>query len=339
MAAQYPPGPSQQASAESYQYTSPYEPRSSQKTPSASNHYQSPYQAIQPQNPSGTTQYQASYTPNRLSQKADADIYSPYGANQYQQPYQPGYIQQSSNTPYASQPTYQPASIQQASSVSSPYQNVYQQSPYSTLPQLSQQQPGYPVQSSSGYQQQPYDPYGAAATPAGYTVLPKESASRYPGPFPASSQPIGYQPGTNLQTPNPYLIPNRESSTLPITQQTTFGRDPLSTVLVHDGEDPLSFASNKELSNYIELFPEAENDQGCRVFRYGPKCSPNLLLPLFEHLDFPRFSLFPYGFANDFSTDRFVFPERSLVCSFSLELRQASCVSFALQYVNSSSNM
>jgi hypothetical protein len=47
------------------------------------------------------------------------------------------------------------------------------------------------------------------------------------------------------------------------------------------------------------MFPEAENDQGCRLFMYGPKCPTTLLMTLFEHFDFPRFSLFPYGLLND----------------------------------------
>jgi hypothetical protein len=53
------------------------------------------------------------------------------------------------------------------------------------------------------------------------------------------------------------------------------------------------------------MFPEAENDQGCRLFMYGPKCPTPLLMTLFEHFDFPRYSLFPYGLFNDFAkTDK-----------------------------------
>jgi hypothetical protein len=50
------------------------------------------------------------------------------------------------------------------------------------------------------------------------------------------------------------------------------------------------------------MFPEAENDQGCRLFSYGSKCPTPLLMTLFEHFDFPRYSLFPYGLLNDFVT-------------------------------------
>jgi len=70
---------------------------------------------------------------------------------------------------------------------------------------------------------------------------------------------------------------------------------------VQDDEDPEAFSSAKALGDYLKIFPEAENDQGCRVFRYGPKCPTQLLMPLFEHFDFLRYSMFPYGFAGDFS--------------------------------------
>ena len=69
---------------------------------------------------------------------------------------------------------------------------------------------------------------------------------------------------------------------------------------VQDGEEPKAFETAKALADYLKIFPEANNDQSCRVFKYGPKSPASLLMPLFEHFDFPRFSLFPYGFANDF---------------------------------------
>lgn len=77
--------------------------------------------------------------------------------------------------------------------------------------------------------------------------------------------------------------------------------DTVSNVSVQDGEEPQYFTAADALASYLRVFPEADNDQGCRVLKYGPKCPTNLLMPLFEHFDFPRFSLFPYGFANNFS--------------------------------------
>ena len=75
----------------------------------------------------------------------------------------------------------------------------------------------------------------------------------------------------------------------------------LARVSVQDGDAPKSIVSAANLADYLRIFTEAENDQGCRVFQYGPDCSTSLLMPLFEHFDFSRFSLFPYGFANNFS--------------------------------------
>lgn len=70
---------------------------------------------------------------------------------------------------------------------------------------------------------------------------------------------------------------------------------------MQDGGEPQYFASASALASYLKIFPEADNDQGCRVLKYGPKCPSDLLMQLFEHFDFPRFSMFPYGFASDFS--------------------------------------
>jgi hypothetical protein len=102
-------------------------------------------------------------------------------------------------------------------------------------------------------------------------------------------------PGPPPQAP-PIAVADASGSNFQHTSE-----DSLAKVFVQDGEDPQSFTSAKALANYIKLFPEAENDQACRMFRYGPRCPPTLLMPLFEHLDFPRYSLFPYGLSNDFS--------------------------------------
>ena len=75
----------------------------------------------------------------------------------------------------------------------------------------------------------------------------------------------------------------------------------LARVIIQDGEVPQTFANGKALESYLRVFTEADNDQGCRVFKYGPECPTDLLMPLFEHFDFPRYSTFPYGLASDFS--------------------------------------
>ncbi len=69
-------------------------------------------------------------------------------------------------------------------------------------------------------------------------------------------------------------------------------------MLVQDGEDPQTFANGTALASYFKISTEADNDQGCRIFKYG--ISTDLLMPLFEHFDFPRYSMFPYGFASNF---------------------------------------
>lgn len=77
--------------------------------------------------------------------------------------------------------------------------------------------------------------------------------------------------------------------------------DVLAAISIQDGDDPKSFSTAETLQRYTRMFPEAENDQGCRLFMYGPKCTTTLLVTLFEHFDFPRYSMFPYGLFNDFS--------------------------------------
>ena len=160
-----------------------------------------------------------------------------------------------------------------------PGSTSYQQS--LRYPSNTSYQEPLPYPSSTPYQQPPSFNAGVGPPPA-----PTASADYGPG---------GSSSFANEQTPAPaadayWSRPRKDAG------------DPLAQVLVQDGEDPQPFTSAKALASYINLFPEAENDQACRVFKYGPRCPPGLLMPLFKHFDFPRYSLFPYGFANDFSS-------------------------------------
>jgi hypothetical protein len=45
----------------------------------------------------------------------------------------------------------------------------------------------------------------------------------------------------------------------------------------------------------MRQYPEAENDQACRLFKYTPKCPSTLLMTMFSNFDFTHFSMFPFG--------------------------------------------
>lgn len=167
-------------------------------------------------------------------------------------------------------------------------------------------------------------------TPQAYPLQPPVSSSQEPLPHPQSYQQLSYDsqastlgtvPATNSSSyyDQPYQPAISQRSDTQYAQ-TTYPAEPLANtaqqaallskltpgdslarVYVQDGTEPESFASAKALGDYLKIFPEAENDQGCRVFKYGPNCLTHLLMPLFEHFDFPRYSMFPYGFAGDFS--------------------------------------
>ena len=104
-----------------------------------------------------------------------------------------------------------------------------------------------------------------------------------------------YPPSDGTLGAAPALALNQNSTTrgTNLLQPISLG-NALPRVSVQDGEEPKSFETAKALADYLY------NDQSCRVFKYNPKSPTSLLMPLFEHFDFPRFSLFPYGFANDF---------------------------------------
>ena len=141
----------------------------------------------------------------------------------------------------------------------------------------------------------PAAPYYNAVFQENENPNPPTAYATDPSPNPASHE-NAHPPTTYSTVPYQHVA----SQATPSSQPTSF-EDKIARISVQDGNTPQSFASAKALANYLKIFPEADNDQGCRVFKYGPSCPTNLLMPLFEHFDFPRFSTFPYGFAGDFS--------------------------------------
>ena len=71
-----------------------------------------------------------------------------------------------------------------------------------------------------------------------------------------------------------------------------------SVINVLDGEEPLRLSTLQELSSYIGQYPEAENDQACRLFTYTSRCPKLLLVALFSNFDFALFSMFPFGLTS-----------------------------------------
>ncbi|KAK7185141.1 hypothetical protein DPSP01_000745 [Paraphaeosphaeria sporulosa] len=228
-----------------------------------------------------------------------------------------------------------PPSRQNSSAPAPP--NFNQNYAFALLPGQSTSAP-YPVNYSNQYAPQYYS--APAALPQSASVpypspyaLPPQSAYSYPsasaGPpngasqYSSIPQPQSYQSGppytygappqvTPQQSTQYYpTVPMQAASDAPWKpEQTALNRRPpqhaskvdaLSAVSIQDGDDPKSFFTAETLGRYTKMFPEAENDQGCRLFMYGPKCPTALLVTLFEHFDFPRYSLFPYGLFNDFS--------------------------------------
>lgn len=223
---------------------------------------------------------------------------------------------------FASQPYSLPAYPPQSYSVPPP-----QSQPHHSAPPLfaySSSQP--PIasyitpESQLQPQPQPYPPY-RRATPDelwynessavheahSYPSGIQPQADIFEGPYQPIALPAApYQNAVSHEDPRPpttfqaasyqNLASQATKSSQPISSE-----DLLARVSVQDGEALQSFGSADALANYLTVFPEADNDQGCRAFSYGPNCPTNLLMPLFEHFDFPRFSMFPYGFADDFS--------------------------------------
>lgn len=171
--------------------------------------------------------------------------------------------------------------------------------PYPPYPPDQKQDLPYPQ--PVNYQPVSYDstsstlgPIAPAGADTFQTTYPTRAEDQY-GQTPYSS--ATYQNVTQHAAP-PQAAPQETAQATAVLQPTSSG-DALARVSVQDGEEPQSFISPKALASYLKMFPEADNDQGCRIFKYGPKCPTSLLMPLFEHFDFSRFSMFPYGFASD----------------------------------------
>ncbi|KAL8789822.1 MAG: hypothetical protein Q9195_006657 [Heterodermia aff. obscurata] len=249
-----------------------------------------------------------------------------YDSNIYQPQYKPlpplkrsTTTQRYASAPILPQPTYTLGSAPQSTYTTPLYQPQYQSASFT-----SPQNPAT-VPSNYRYSTSLQNP---STLPSNYQYTPQSShelgpqshaSSAINHPLPSSNYavaaplaPIGLPSTAQLDS---QLDPSFQSTfqqqaphlqvTVPIeSQQPHATADRLASVVVQDGEEPQSFSNAKLITSYLRLFPEAENDQGCRIFKYGPKCSSQLLLPLFEHFDFPRYALFPYGFANDFAAER-----------------------------------
>lgn len=209
-------------------------------------------------------------------------------------------------------PTPQAYPLPQQYSVSSATQQPYSSpqppigsylTPQPYPPYLPDQKQDLPYPQPLNYQPASYDstsstlgPVAVAGADISQTAYPTRAEDQY-GQTPYSS--AAYQTATQQAAP-PQAAPQETAQATVLLQPTSLG-DALAQVSVQDGEEPQSFVSPKTLGSYLKMFPEADNDQGCRIFKYGPNCPTNLLMPLFEHFDFSRFSMFPYGFASDYS--------------------------------------
>lgn len=169
-------------------------------------------------------------------------------------------------------------------------QNTYSSS-YALPPQNAYSYPSDSAGPSNGASQYPYQPQ-----PQRYQPVPSYTSSAPPQSIPRQHTP--YYPPVPTQGASNSQPTRTDDRRLP---QHASKADVLATVSIQDGDDPKSFAAAEALGCYTRMFPEAENDQGCRLFVYGPKCPTALLMTLFEHFDFPRYSLFPYGLFNDFA--------------------------------------
>lgn len=181
-----------------------------------------------------------------------------------------------------------------------PPQSYYK--PYSAPPnaQTSSSNAYY----GGGYEPPPVQANPYAPPPGGPSVesvrydAPAQDWSSYSLPQPGSQQPSfqqQQQPSTaTYQRPTTQVRP--EDLPDDATGEQSNPKDTaLSRVVVQDGSTSNSFSTADALARYLRMYPEAANDQGCRAFRYGPNCPTRLLMPLFEHLDFSRFSQYPYG--------------------------------------------
>lgn len=279
----YPPGIAPPATYGSSLYQSPYQPLPIQENSTRPQRYASAPSSHQPIYPLGSAPQ------------------TTYNSNPYQPQHQSPPVQEPSTVTSSFQYS---ASLQKPSAVPSSFEYSTPLQNPSTVPSNYQN----PLQSSLNSAPQPH------ASSTVYQPVASSYDALADGPPFAVGAPISGVPGLpNIAQPDPqpgstFQTPQQAShlqATVPIEpQQLAATADQLALVVVQDGEEPQSFSSPKLITSYLRLFPEAENDQGCRIFKYGPKCSSKLLLPLFEHFEFPRYALFPYGFANDFVAER-----------------------------------
>lgn len=247
-------------------------------------------QPYQPTLPFSQTHARSYYPPNASVNVGSVDATGPgrynsapplpYPAQSY--PAQTSSYSQYYGSVPAAQP-YRPTSYQQA-----PYAAP---TPYPYPP--SYVTSSYPQQYSSP---QP-DPYasGHAEVPGHASAIP---SSQTPYPQPQSQPTTAARPHTTTYT-EAVEEPSSDPEAQSISASGSRGTAALR-VWVQDGSASNSFLDADALAEYLRLFPGADNDQGCRVFRYGPACATALLMPLFERLDFSRFSQFPYGLSGNF---------------------------------------
>jgi hypothetical protein len=163
--------------------------------------------------------------------------------------------------------------------------------PYALPPQNAHSYSAAPAAATSGASQY-YPP------PQQSYQYPPNTSDPYGAPPQSIPQQTAYYPSAPTQSAPNAPAPRTHEKRLPLRK---LKGDVLATVFIQDGDDPKSFDNAETLNRYTKMFPEAENDQGCRLFMYGPKCPDTLLMALFEHFDFSRYSLFPYGLMDDFA--------------------------------------
>ena len=248
---------------------------------------------------------------------------SPYttGTPQHN-PYVPGQPSYSSPSPYAqgallpqSAPLPYSGSIPYASA-SGPAAGVYP-APYQPLSVQDPSGLGVTSQPPAGQYASPLAIPPQSQPPSGQYISPPVPISQGPSIEPYPPADAGdhdnaynqhqYNQAANENIPLSQTLPRRFGGSRKTGVNVDASYDnivgiPPSSILVNDGENAQSFNSSTSIEQYFRLFPEAENDQACRAIRYGSGCTQKLLLPLFEHFDYSRYSLFPYGFANDFET-------------------------------------
>lgn len=209
---------------------------------------------------------------------------------------------QTYSIPFSSLPQQNDSSPQPPIAAPSSY---YPSQRYSSYQPTSSDE-AQPLPYPESYQPQLYDSSSSApaqgAYPYQFAIAPRVEDPKESNTHSADQ----FQNVVSNEDPRPpttsHAVPSQDlaSQAAKPSQSTSLGST-VAKVYVQDGGTPQLFASANDLATYLKVFPEADNDQGCRVFRYGPNCPTNLLMPLFEHFDFPRFSMFPYGFASDFS--------------------------------------